>query len=351
MEAKQYRCTNFSLCNKADNKEIIDIPAGREVKCPECGLDLDEMKRPGDHKRKRLLLMVGIPVVIVIIGGIFFLLRGESPPKVASVAETESPVSGTSTGKSDKDKLPFLTGLSIKGESTVEEKKTANFSAIASYKESGTKAVEGNWSLSPDTYASISPDGVLTAKAVPSDQNVTITAEYTEGGVAQTATAAVVITKSIPGKSEPGQKEASVDEIKKLSAELNFQQGMNYVQGEDYGNAVKEFTAAIEKYPGYSSAYANRAVAYMQQKKYNLAADDLKKAAALSPDDPNIYYNLTALYSLQKEKVDLALGALDKALELGFNNYDALRKDPDLKNLRKHAEFRQVLEKHKIFLK
>jgi tetratricopeptide (TPR) repeat protein len=150
-----------------------------------------------------------------------------------------------------------------------------------------------------------------------------------------------------PQAAQPAQ---SADELKKLSAELNFQQGMNYVQSEDYGNAIMEFTAAIDKFPNYAIAYSNRAVAYMQQKKFNLAADDLKKASELSPTDPNIYYNLAALYSLEK-KLDLSLRALDKALELGFNNYDSLRRDPDLKNLRKDAEYRHVLEKHKVFLK
>jgi tetratricopeptide (TPR) repeat protein len=156
--------------------------------------------------------------------------------------------------------------------------------------------------------------------------------------------------KPVPPPAPPAEDRASAMKLKKLSAELNFQQGMNYIQNEDYGNAIKEFTAAIDKYPDYAIAYSNRAVAYMQQKKFNLADDDLNKAVQLSPKDANIYYNFTALYSLQT-KLDLALIALDKALELGFNKYDFLRKDPDLKNLRKHPEYRQVLEKHKVFLK
>jgi len=35
----------------------------------------------------------------------------------------------------------------------------------------------------------------------------------------------------------------------------------------------------------------------------------------------------------------------------GFNDYDRLRSDPDLKNLRASKEFKQVLEKHKVFIK
>ena len=151
----------------------------------------------------------------------------------------------------------------------------------------------------------------------------------------------------IKPQENQAQKELAVQ---KLAAQINFQQGLRYAKEEDFVNAIREFTLAIEKYPDYSVAYANRAVAYMQQKKYNKAAEDLKKAASLDPRDPAVFYNLAALYALQKQ-LDLALEALDKALDLGFNDYDSLRKDPDLNNLRKHPEFRQILEKHKVFLK
>ena len=88
----------------------------------------------------------------------------------------------------------------------------------------------------------------------------------------------------------------------------------------------------------------------MQQKKFNKAMDDLKKASEVAPNDPMVYYNLTSLYSLQNQ-LDRALDSLDKALELGFNDYDSLRNDPDLNSLRKHPEYRKVLEKYKVFIK
>lgn len=129
-----------------------------------------------------------------------------------------------------------------------------------------------------------------------------------------------------------------------------LQQGLTYVNLKEYDNALKEFTRAIEIHPQYAAAYANRGLVYMQQKKYNKALDDLKKAVELDPNDKMIYYNLTAYYSHQKQ-LDRALDSLDRALTLGFNDYDALRKDPDLANVRQHTEFRKVLEKHKVFLK
>lgn len=133
-------------------------------------------------------------------------------------------------------------------------------------------------------------------------------------------------------------------------AKLNMQQGMNYMRGKDWGNAIKEFTVAIQKHPAYDVAYSNRAVAHMQQKKFNKAMDDLKEAEKINPRNATMHYNFVALYSLQNQ-LDRALDSLDRCLELGFNNYDALRVDSDLNNVRKHPEFRKILEKHKVFIK
>ncbi|QLP99803.1 MAG: hypothetical protein HZY78_05835 [Burkholderiaceae bacterium] len=60
-------------------------------------------------------------------------------------------------------------------------------------------------------------------------------------------------------------------------------------------------------------------------------------------------YNFASLHSL-RGNVDLALDEIDAALSKGFTDYDALRDDPDLANLRRHPEFRKILEKHKVFI-
>ncbi len=132
-------------------------------------------------------------------------------------------------------------------------------------------------------------------------------------------------------------------------AKLNMQQGINYMRGKDWDNAIKEFTLAIQKFPNYDVAYSNRAVAYMQQKKFNKAMDDLKEGVRINPKNATLHYNFVALYSLQNQ-LDRSLDSLDRCLELGFNDYDALRTDLDLNNVRRHPEFRKILEKHKVFI-
>jgi tetratricopeptide (TPR) repeat protein len=152
-----------------------------------------------------------------------------------------------------------------------------------------------------------------------------------------------------PESSEPGQ------EVK-----AHLKQGMSYVSiaknatsksvfNENLDNAIAEFSNAINKDPNYAEAYSNRAVAYMLQKKNNKALDDLKKAKELKPDSATIRYNLASVHSLMGN-TDYGLDELDAALSKGFNDYESLRKDPDINNLRKSKEFKQILEKHKVFI-
>lgn len=145
-----------------------------------------------------------------------------------------------------------------------------------------------------------------------------------------------------------------------LEARSNVKQGFAYIAAaksaktranfeENIENAINEFSQAIRKEPRYADAYSDRAVAYMQQKKYNKAMEDLRKAVELAPQSPSIHYNLASLHSLQGN-TDLALDEIDACLVRGFADYDALRKDPDLDNVRRHPEFRKILEKHKVFI-
>ena len=145
-----------------------------------------------------------------------------------------------------------------------------------------------------------------------------------------------------------------------LEVTQHLKQGMAYVStaknanspaifNENINNAINEFSNAIKKDPGYATAYSNGSVAYMMQKKYNLALDDLKKAKELKPNDPAIRYNLASCHSLMGN-VDLAFVELDAALANGFNDYDSLRKDPDIANMRKHPDWRKTLEKYKVFI-
>ena len=164
-----------------------------------------------------------------------------------------------------------------------------------------------------------------------------------------------------PPKAEPAKPDADAKSGEpSLEVKSHLKQGMSYVSvaknanspgvfNENIENAINEFSNAIKKDSNYAEAYSNRATAYMMQKKYNKALDDLKKAKELKPESASIRYNLACAHSLMGN-VDYGLDELDAALARGFNDYGALRKDTDLNNLRKHKEWRPILEKHKVFI-
>ena len=155
--------------------------------------------------------------------------------------------------------------------------------------------------------------------------------------------------QTAPAKGEPSLEVRS--HLKQGFAFISTAKNANApnIRDENIENAINEFSLAIKKDPNYAEAYSSRAVAYMQQQKFNKAQEDLKQAKDMAPQNAAVRYNLASLHSL-KNDVDLALDEIDAALSRGFSDYDALRLDSDLDNVRRHPEFRKILEKHKVFI-
>jgi len=67
-----------------------------------------------------------------------------------------------------------------------------------------------------------------------------------------------------------------------------------------------------------------------------------RRLVDLRPQDALAHYNLACSYSLLK-RVNVALRALRKAVELGYRDFRYMREDPDLAVVRKDRRFRQLL--------
>lgn len=114
-------------------------------------------------------------------------------------------------------------------------------------------------------------------------------------------------------------------------------------------NAEIELTKALEYQPDNFIALMNRGVLYVSMGKLNKAESDYGKALAIKPLDSDLNFNLACLYALT-DRQDLALDALQKSLEQGFDDISRLREDPDLQALRSLEEFTEILESNKFFL-
>ncbi|MBI3823979.1 MAG: hypothetical protein HY289_15025 [Planctomycetes bacterium] len=67
-----------------------------------------------------------------------------------------------------------------------------------------------------------------------------------------------------------------------------------------------------------------------------------RRILELRPHDPLAHYNLACSLSLLK-KIDQALRALRKAIELGYRDFRYLREDRDLEAVRRDPRFRRLL--------
>jgi tetratricopeptide (TPR) repeat protein len=81
---------------------------------------------------------------------------------------------------------------------------------------------------------------------------------------------------------------------------------------------------------GLAEDYSKQAIALMEQ------------AASLSPEDSGLQYNL-ACARARLGRIEGALEALDRSVDLGYTNADWARQDPDLRSLRGLAEFDAIL--------
>lgn len=91
---------------------------------------------------------------------------------------------------------PILQSLSIDGPPSVNEGGTAAYEAWATWSDDSSAIVSADWTVSPETVAMIDASGLLTGLEVTSNQDVTVSATYTEAGLTRSASFAVTIVNA-----------------------------------------------------------------------------------------------------------------------------------------------------------
>ena len=69
-----------------------------------------------------------------------------------------------------------------------------------------------------------------------------------------------------------------------------------------------------------------------------------QQLAKMRPDDALVHYNLACSYSLLN-RIGEALDELEKAVDLGYNDYIHLRSDSDLDKIRGEARFKALVKR------
>jgi hypothetical protein len=294
MAARKGKCIQFGGCSVADAKEVVDLQAGEEFVCKECGKPLQEIQEAGSGGSRKRLLIIAAALVVITAGVATWLFwpksrYPEEPPSTAAPADS---------AKREIRDIPPAT--------------------------------------SPPSTDASTPCGL---------------------------------------------KPVTQPDVNRLLTYLK--QGMNYATQNRYDLALNEFEQVRQIDPNFLAMHENIAAAELKLKKFSESENqlgeelkligcfdqmndaDLPKFAYMlevgqDASNPNLartqvmrkrikqacgaaHYNLACIRSHQG-MTEQALAELRQAVESGFCDVSALRRDPDLAKVRAARGFQEVLD-------
>jgi len=106
--------------------------------------------------------------------------------------------------------------------------------------------------------------------------------------------------------------------------------------------AIADYNKAIALNQKNDKAYYNRGTVYKAKGLFEQAINDFNKSIELNPKKEYTYYNMACLYSLRKKTQESCLW-LQKAIHAGFHDWELMKKDADLYNIRDTACYREII--------
>lgn len=135
--------------------------------------------------------------------------------------------------------------------------------------------------------------------------------------------------------------------IDSTDAEIYNNLASVYYHQNLYEKSIEYSRKSISLNPKLPKAYENLGIAYSGLSEFGKATENFEKALSLSPKDEttSLSYNLACLYSLQKMQKK-SLKYFEQALQKGFNNFEHIKIDTDLDNIRQTPQFKALLQKY-----
>ena len=123
----------------------------------------------------------------------------------------------------------------------------------------------------------------------------------------------------------------------------HYKLGKLYQSKGDLNAAADEYQKALSIEPGFVEALNNLASIYMTKNENDKTLSLLNKLTVLQPDNPGHYYNLARVYAV-KNLTQESIGWLHKAIEKGYNNWDLIKTDKNLENIRGSAYYKELIK-------
>jgi protein O-mannosyl-transferase len=93
----------------------------------------------------------------------------------------------------------------------------------------------------------------------------------------------------------------------------------------------------------YLGALFELSTAYSSKGDHKAAMPLLMKILDMQRDNPNIYYNIACIYAKQN-RADESIKWLIKAVQKGFINWNLMKADDDLINIRNEEGYKRIIQ-------
>jgi tetratricopeptide (TPR) repeat protein len=126
---------------------------------------------------------------------------------------------------------------------------------------------------------------------------------------------------------------------------LHMKLGNIYLQECAYDSANAEYQEVLSLQPQFIPAMYGLATIYSEKNEGSSAINILQKIKKIQPNNPDVYYNIACIYAkqhMEKESIYWLTISIDK----GFHNWDQLKKDPDLANIRNTSYVIGLMKNH-----
>jgi tetratricopeptide (TPR) repeat protein len=127
----------------------------------------------------------------------------------------------------------------------------------------------------------------------------------------------------MPAKATAKRRRSARQEQRDLDVQIGFIEGL------------------LRRDPGYVDALQLLGDNYTRRGRYADGLQVDERLARLEPRNPLVLYNLACSYALTGQ-FERGLKTLARALRYGYRDFNWLRRDPDLRKLRRHPGFAKI---------
>jgi tetratricopeptide (TPR) repeat protein len=145
--------------------------------------------------------------------------------------------------------------------------------------------------------------------------------------------------------------ESEISRLQKLSkddpnnAELHFQLANLYFRKGDQRQAIIHYEKTLQLDSKFIPAINNWALVNASKKEYTTALSLFLDVLNHWPDNAETHYNIACMYS-RLNKIDESIKWLKKAVGKGYTNWDSIKSDSDLDNIRNSLDYKELIRGH-----